>query len=80
MFLFVLFNAFGLEFYIDNNAGTPTFYTCVCVCVCVCVCTLSVQFSSVAQSCLTLCDPMNTARQASLSITNCRSLPKPMSI
>ena len=31
----------------------------------------SVQFSSVAQSCLTLCDPMN--RRASLSITNSRS-------
>ena len=29
----------------------------------------SVQFSSVAQSCPTLCDPMNRARQASLSIT-----------
>ena len=27
-------------------------------------------FSSVAQSCLTLCNPMNTACQASLSITN----------
>ena len=40
-----------------------------------------VQFSSVAQSCLTLCDPMNctTAHQASLSI-NSRSPPKPMSI
>ena len=35
------------------------------------------QFSSVAQSCPTLCDPMN---QASLSITNSRSPPKPMSI
>ena len=33
----------------------------------------SVQFSSVAQSCLTLCDPMNPARQASLSITISRS-------
>ena len=32
-------------------------------------------FSSVAQSCLTLCDPKN-----SLSITNSRSPPKPMSI
>ena len=53
MFLFVLFNAFGLEFYIDNNAGTPTFYMCVCVCV------LSVQFSSVAQLCLTLYNPMD---------------------
>ena len=41
-----------------------------------------VQFSSFAQSCLTFCDPMDcTARQqASLSITNSRSLFKPMSI
>ena len=35
----------------------------------------SVQFSSVTQSCLPLCDPMDhTARQASPSITNSRSL------
>ena len=33
----------------------------------------SVQFSSVAQSCPTLCDPMNCSMQASLSITNSRS-------
>ena len=40
-----------------------------------------VQFSSVAQSCPTLCDPVNcSTRQASLSITNSRSPPKPMSI
>ena len=32
----------------------------------------SVQFSSVTQSCLTLCDPWNAARQASLSITTSR--------
>ena len=32
-----------------------------------------VQFSSVAQSCLTLCDSWITARQASLSITNSQS-------
>ena len=38
-----------------------------------------VHFSSVAQLCLTLCDPMD-ARQASLSITNSRSLLKLMSI
>ena len=31
------------------------------------------QFSLVAQSCLTLCDPMNAACQASLSITNSRT-------
>ena len=40
----------------------------------------SVQFSSVAQSCPTLCDPMNCSTQASLSITNSRSSPKLMCI
>ena len=35
---------------------------------------VSIQFSSVAQSCPTLCDPMNRSMQASLSITNSRSL------
>ena len=41
-----------------------------------------VQFSSVTQSCLTLCNPTpwTAARQASLSITNSRSLLKLMSI
>ena len=38
------------------------------------------QFSSVAQSCLTLCNPMNCTCQASLSITNSWSLPKLTSI
>ena len=38
------------------------------------------QFSSVAQSCLTLCDPVNCSTPGLLSITNSRSLPKPMSI
>ena len=41
---------------------------------------ISVQFSSITPSCPTLCDPWTTARQASLSITNCHSLPKLMSI
>ena len=36
--------------------------------------------SSVAQSCMTLCHPMTATCQASLSITNSRSLPKLMSI
>ena len=40
----------------------------------------SVQFSSVAQSCPTICNPMNQSTPASLSITNSWSLPKPMSI
>ena len=38
------------------------------------------QFSSVTQSCLTLCDPMTAARQVSLRITNSWSLLKLMSI
>ena len=38
------------------------------------------QFSSVAQSCPTLCDPWTAARQASLSLTNSESLLKLMSI
>ena len=40
----------------------------------------SVQFSSVAQLCLTLWDPMDCSKQASLSIINARSLLKLMSI
>ena len=40
----------------------------------------SVQFSSVAQSCPTLYDPMIAARQASLSITNSQNMLKLMSI
>ena len=39
-----------------------------------------VPFSSVAQSCLTLWDPMNLSTPGLLSITNSRSLPKLMSI
>ena len=38
------------------------------------------QFSSVAQSCPTLCDPWIPARQASLPITNSRSWPRLTSI
>ena len=38
------------------------------------------QFSSVAQLCPTLCDPVDAARQASLSITNSRSSLKLMSV
>ena len=38
------------------------------------------QFSPVAQSCLTLCDPMDHSTSGLLSITNSQSLPKPMSI
>ena len=40
----------------------------------------SVQFSSVPQSCPTLCDPINHSTPGPLSITNSQSPPKPMSI
>ena len=40
----------------------------------------SAQFSSVAQLCPTLCDPMNHRHQASLSITSSQSPPKFMCI
>ena len=40
----------------------------------------SVQFSSVAQSCPTLYDPMNHSTPGPLSITNSQSQPKPMSL
>ena len=38
------------------------------------------QFSSVTQSCLTLCDPINRSMPGPLSITNSQSPCKPMSI
>ena len=38
----------------------------------------STQFSSVSQSCPTLCNPMDCRSQASLSITNSWSLLKPI--
>ena len=41
---------------------------------------ISVQFSSVTQSCSTFCNPMTASWQASLSITISGSPPKPMSI
>ena len=40
----------------------------------------SIQFSSVAQSCLTLCDTVDRSTPGPLSITNSWSTPKPMSI
>ena len=40
----------------------------------------SVQFSLVAQSCPTLCDPMNCSMPGFLSITSSQSPPKPMFI
>ena len=45
-----------------------------------CVCVLVAQFSSVAQSCLTLCDPMNCSTPVLPDITNSRRWHKLMSI
>ena len=56
---------------------------CVCVCVCVCVYTHThIQFSSIQllSHVWLFVSPCIAACQASLSITNSRSLPKPMSI
>ena len=41
---------------------------------------ISYEFSSLNQSCPTLCDPMNRSNQAYLSVTSSQSLPKPTSI
>ena len=41
---------------------------------------VAAQFSSVAQSCLTLCDPMDYSMPGLLSITNSQGLPKFMPI
>ena len=49
-------------------------------CLQILVACLSVQFSSVGQLCLIVATPWTAARQASLSITNCRNLLKLMSI
>ena len=43
-------------------------------------CQTKTEFSSIAQSCLMLCDPWTAAHQASLSIANIQSLLKLMSI
>ena len=50
------------------------------MCIYACVHAKPLQFSSVAQSCLTLWDPMNCTSQVSLSFTNSQSLLKLMSI
>ena len=60
---------YSLKFFFNFNWRIIALQYCVgfccttmwisCVCVCVCVSVLVAQFSSVTQSCLTLCDPMN---------------------
>ena len=50
------------------------------VCICCCFFSICFQFSSLAQSCSTLCDPRTAVHQASLSITNPWSLLKLMFI
>ena len=43
-------------------------------------CSHEIEFSSLSQSCPTLCNPMNRSTPGLLSITNTQSPPKPMSI
>ena len=50
------------------------------LCPCFCDWSCDLWFSSIAQSCLTLCSPWTAAHQTSLSITNSQSLLKLMSI
>ena len=49
---------------------------CVCVCVCVYIYIYICCCYSAARFCLTLCDPIDSACQACLSLTISRSLPK----
>ena len=61
----------GCILYTELNNNNKTNQTCACFPL--------VQFSSVAQSCPTLCDPLGCNMQASWSITNSWSLLKLMS-
>ena len=70
---------------IVNSGVMNTGYMCLFQfwfphCVCPAVGLLGCHFSSLAQSCLTLCNPWTAACQASLSITNSQRLLKLMSI
>ena len=60
--------------------SVPTFGYFYCYAIVCCMNIPNFQFSSVAQKCPTICDPKTGARQASLSIINSQSSPKPMSI
>ena len=60
----------------SSSGQTNNFLSCMCCCLCL----VLLQFSSVTQSCLTLCDPMNHSTPGSLSITNSQSPLKLMSI
>ena len=55
--------------YLLNHKESPNIYFII-----------TIQFSSVAQSCLTLCDPIDCSTPASMPFTISRSMLKPMSI
>ena len=65
---------------LKHRPRSPDFWTVCWVDAFIHSSAYSVQLSSVAQSCPTLCDTMGTACQTSLSITNSQSPPKPMSM
>ena len=64
----------------QTQSETPNIFVCLNHLSLVFLNMSSVNFSSVTQSCLTLCNPWIAACQASLSITNSQSLLKLMSI
>ena len=69
--------------YLILSKAKPLLFIARCITfnfLCLHLLLFKIQFSSVGQSCLTLCDPMNRSTPASLSITNTQSPPKPMSI
>ena len=72
--------AFNLSSFSPNWAACSLHYVCIVQGSARHLGRVSVQFSSVAQSCLTLLTPWTAACQAFLSITNSQSPPKPMSI
>ena len=65
---------------LKHRPRSPDFWTVCWVDAFIHSSAYSVQLSSVAQSCPTLCDTMGTACQTSLSITNSQSLLKLMSV
>ena len=80
--LLCIFFFWVLSHVINMCTSTSTFFYCWVVFCCLVVPQFAdgLQFSSVAQSCPTLCDPWTAARQAPLSITNPWSLLRFMSI
>ena len=75
-----MFSHFSCVYWLLWNICCPFFFSAVFFYSFSYYFNTSQTFSSVVQSCLTLCDPMDCSMPASLSITNSQSLLKLMSI